>query len=333
MEYHTPDTTWAALGYHTFEAFKDKHVIKGRFHKLVPEDVTKSYRVAEYIMAHSWYHYPMYDEAMSKLGVIFEMAVKKRCLDLNIPSKKPNWKGKLINKTLNDFCNNLDKAEPGKKIFLALDWVRELRNMVLHRDKYGFSGAGINHSLAEVVNIINTIFLPEDVVASFYKEKERISGHDGLAKGKPYTVTVGDTRFLVENITWQAAIQDENGWVYLLRASHILKDFPGVLKRQTAVEPFNIALTGIIVHDRSLDATEVTAGKKVMIRIADDPNHLAAFREQVSGWESGDQFDKHLYTLHIDHHAADVETLFQYRHLCSVLPELLGDHIKDGDTE
>jgi hypothetical protein len=62
MDYHEPDNTWT-IWVDNFDDFARRWVFKGRFHQDAPKDVVKSYRVAEYIMAHSRYHYPLYDGA------------------------------------------------------------------------------------------------------------------------------------------------------------------------------------------------------------------------------------------------------------------------------
>jgi hypothetical protein len=54
---------------HSFEGTVEYHAsrnqcdIMGKFHYLVPEDVIKSLKDAEYIMVHSYYHYPVCHDA------------------------------------------------------------------------------------------------------------------------------------------------------------------------------------------------------------------------------------------------------------------------------
>ncbi|MEQ1747395.1 MAG: hypothetical protein ABMA02_18335, partial [Saprospiraceae bacterium] len=79
MSYHTPDFIWEAFGAPDFESYTHVFVVEGRFHKDVPEAVRESYTVAEHIMAHAYYHYPMYEEGLVKLLRTLEMGVRMRC--------------------------------------------------------------------------------------------------------------------------------------------------------------------------------------------------------------------------------------------------------------
>jgi len=37
----------------------------GHFHAQVPDDIQESYKTVEYLMAHAWYHWPMFDEMIA----------------------------------------------------------------------------------------------------------------------------------------------------------------------------------------------------------------------------------------------------------------------------
>lgn len=43
---------------------------------MVPEDIVKDYEIVEYIMAYTYYYYPMFEEALRKLLTMYEMALK-----------------------------------------------------------------------------------------------------------------------------------------------------------------------------------------------------------------------------------------------------------------
>ncbi|MGI8582549.1 MAG: hypothetical protein ACR2KX_10140, partial [Chitinophagaceae bacterium] len=57
MNYHIPDDRWQNFGFNNFKKYCDKEVVKGRFHPCVPKDITEAFIIAEYIMAHAYYHY------------------------------------------------------------------------------------------------------------------------------------------------------------------------------------------------------------------------------------------------------------------------------------
>jgi len=84
MEFHEPDSRWAGFGCSSYEHYLDRYLIRGKFHNKVPNAVTDAYITIEYLMAHAYYFYPMYDEALSKLLRTMEMAVKLRCKEIGI---------------------------------------------------------------------------------------------------------------------------------------------------------------------------------------------------------------------------------------------------------
>ncbi len=76
--YYKAETLWKNFGAQTREEYVSKFVIQGHFIPSVPEDVLNAYETAEYLMAHAWYYWPMYDEALKKLTGILEIAVKQK---------------------------------------------------------------------------------------------------------------------------------------------------------------------------------------------------------------------------------------------------------------
>src|SRR4051812_32380391 len=112
LPYHKPDSIWEIFGGATFPEYCEKYVTKGEFHPNVPEDIVNSYKVVEYIMAHSYYHYPMYDEAITKILLVFEMAIKQRCSQLGIELKTDKNKYHNLQYLINQLC----KKESTKNI-------------------------------------------------------------------------------------------------------------------------------------------------------------------------------------------------------------------------
>ena len=119
MEYHVPDNRWQIFGMDNFANYVEKAVVKGQFHPSVPADIVEAYKMAEYMMAHAYYHYPLYHEALSKVLRIIEMAVKFRCQQIKInltqiaKRKGKQEEGKRVLKHLMD---DIAKAEPVKKL-------------------------------------------------------------------------------------------------------------------------------------------------------------------------------------------------------------------------
>jgi len=49
----------------TSAEFAQHWIVMGHFHAQVPDDIQESYKTVEYLMAHAWYHWPMFDEMIA----------------------------------------------------------------------------------------------------------------------------------------------------------------------------------------------------------------------------------------------------------------------------
>jgi len=160
--YYQPDPTWESFGVTNHQLFIEKFVVPAHFHAAVPEDVKKEYEVAEHMMALSYYHYPMYDSAFHKLLGIFEMAVKLRCKELDIPIERRSSTGKTNLVALNDLIKKLTVSElyPGMEGLMY--WSKEFRNYFSHPNQYQLMGQLCHRGMITIVNIINQLFIPVD---------------------------------------------------------------------------------------------------------------------------------------------------------------------------
>jgi hypothetical protein len=161
MVYHTPDETWKVFGFHTYESYIQHYLIKGNFHNKVPQDILDAYTTVEYLIAHAYYYYPMYDEAFSKSLRIIEMAIKIRCAELKIElmhEVKVKGKPKIIKKDLKRLIHDLSKKEKGKDFDNSLNGLRELRNSNMHPDMNAFMGGMSRSVMIACVDTINLIF-------------------------------------------------------------------------------------------------------------------------------------------------------------------------------
>jgi len=154
--YYQPDTRWPFFGAPTREEFEARYVFPPRFHAGVPEDVVKSYTTASHLMAAAWYHYPIYDEALSKLLLLLEMAIKLRCQQLGLPAGP--------NRTLQRLITTLEEAEPAKDLGWWLQVLRQLRNGVAHPERHSFGGAMFRPAMLRMVNTLNQLFEEEAAV-------------------------------------------------------------------------------------------------------------------------------------------------------------------------
>ncbi len=211
MEFHTPDPIWETFGYDSYEKYIEKELVRGAFHPNVPEDIVNSYRVYEHLVAHAYYCYPAADEAISKLLLIGEMAIKLRCKELGIPLKdKKDYDVKL-----DTLIKSLTSKEPDKEISELMNWARRNRNNVVHPDQYSY-GLSMVLNPKLVVSMLNCLFLSNDII------KEQII-HEIEIKNRINKELIGcmvTTNKLGKLITWRVnivkAIRENKNWSYAI---------------------------------------------------------------------------------------------------------------------
>jgi hypothetical protein len=177
MEWYEPVDIWDMFGINSREEFVTRHVVEGKFHKDVPEDISESFVTVSYLLAHSYYHLPMFDEAFSKALLIMEMAVKLKAKQLNIDLKLPaNKKGivydKKLSKIIDEICLNDELA------FLKPDFdrARNLRNHKMHPDRHSFAGtlSFADSNIRLFGNIINLLFLKKETLNDLHKSIDKM---------------------------------------------------------------------------------------------------------------------------------------------------------------
>ena len=162
MKWYQPDERWQMWGIKTKEEFVDKFVVPGKFHDKVPKDVVEAFETVTYLMAHAYFYYSIYDEAMSKALLIMEMSIKLKAEELGITLKlPPNKNGKVYDKKLFKIIEEVCRKEHLQ--FLKPEFLRakKMRNTRMHPTKHTIYGAmGFTNGNAMLfVNVINKLFL------------------------------------------------------------------------------------------------------------------------------------------------------------------------------
>ncbi|MBD2769372.1 hypothetical protein IC235_15900 [Hymenobacter sp. BT664] len=156
-DWYEPDSTWRLLGFDTRESYVAHMVAPAQFHPEVHEDVVKSYRTVEHLMALAWYHYPMYDEAIKKLTSMVEMAVKLRCQQKGIPiaEGQNDSKNRPLARLIDELCTQLQSAELKQRLHA----VRGIRNRQAHPEHHSFGGIAMSIAVEPLVYTLNLLFL------------------------------------------------------------------------------------------------------------------------------------------------------------------------------
>jgi hypothetical protein len=296
MEYHQKDDRWELFGITEFDTYCQSLVVKGLFHSKVPIDVPESFVLCEYMMAHAWYHYPLYDEALSKLLRIIEMAVKFRCKELNISldSIQINRRtGRPYPKRFADLINDIDQNEPAKKLKEALDRFRSLRNLFMHPEQHSYSGAAGKKAIIFGVNILNILFLPEDTFLEIENEAKRIKDFGSYVNNDLYVMNHNHERILIEDINIMGAMPHENGWQYLLIANPVL-DLPES-EEFTYPVPIIADVHSIEFRDQNLIMTVTETNNTISFEKTEHPDNLAKHQVFLNRKETIDETNRLMY--------------------------------------
>ncbi|TXE06111.1 HEPN domain-containing protein [Seonamhaeicola algicola] len=155
---YTPDSTWEVFSIKSKNDFHNQFLIKKNVHSDVPEKIVKEMAIAEQLQSLSYFHYPVYGDAFSRLTRIFEMAVKSKAVELNVEIK---------NKSLFNLIKIISNGH--SEIYKQrLDWGRKMRNMNAHPNAGTLYGSMLKLPLIRLTNIINDIFRDND----FFKNED-----------------------------------------------------------------------------------------------------------------------------------------------------------------
>ncbi|MBD2770543.1 hypothetical protein IC235_21880 [Hymenobacter sp. BT664] len=165
-DWYRPDAIWEYFGIKAREDYVQQYVFEARFHAGVPEDILRAYATASQLMAQAWHHYPLYDESITKLLFLVEMAVKLRCAQVGITLSTTNATGRPRAKHLQKLIEELAQLEPHKagQFQNPLDHARTLRNLVAHPGHYSHAGTMLRHHVQPLVNLLNLLSLDEAAV-------------------------------------------------------------------------------------------------------------------------------------------------------------------------
>ena len=154
LNYFEPDPIFAFYQIHSEEEYLNQYLVKADFGTEITEDLKNSYKTAEYLMAHAYFHWPIYDEALWKVLGIYKMAIKFRCKELGIELKKSNQKEKRLVDLQKELMNSLQVEE----FQFAFDWIRNLRNGLAHPEIHSYGGPSYKMHIEMILMFIKKIF-------------------------------------------------------------------------------------------------------------------------------------------------------------------------------
>ncbi len=299
--YTTADTTWSLFSTtQTREDYVQHMVIPGRFHPQVPLDVTASYVTVEYLMAHAWYHYPMYDEALKKLLGIFEMAIKLRCDQLGISLKQSNKSGAPTDKDKNlaNLIKEYEQKEPAKKLKGWLNHTRELRNIFSHPKQHSFAGGTFRQHIIVGVNLLNLIFEDPSVATTAQHLQQQFEQNNGdLQQDGLFILEHTGQRFLVTGMQLTSVFSTPSGWVYYCVFKPVLQQAFQSLSNHRYPPPLIVALQNPVRTGDTLEGTDLKTQTAVRVGPNNRPENIQALQQHQSEWAQLDELDQASYEL------------------------------------
>lgn len=254
MEWFEPEKSWDLFGINSRDEFVKEYVVEGRFHERVPEDITKSFITVSYLLAHSYYHFPMFDEAMSKMLLIMEMAIKLKAETLNIPLKKGK-RDKRLAEIINEVFENKEM------VFLKPDFdrAREFRNMKMHPKKHQFMGVmGFTNDNARLfVNIINLLFLDTKDLEKIISKTDQLHNDLKPFQNGLHVLQFQGQKILIDGFHTFKYREFENNKMLLIYVNPIIKSVHEQFLKRKYPEPLIIAFSEFIIKEDSIEGLDL----------------------------------------------------------------------------
>lgn len=278
MGFHEPDPRWDAFGCPTFESYLNAYLLRSKFHKNVPKQITESYITIEHLIAHAYYFYPMYDEAISKLLRTMEMAVKIKCQQLNISTiveKKKNKNGceqivkydRAFKELIDDVC----KAEPKKNLSGSMHRIRELRNMNMHPEQNSYAGGIGMPSVYSCILLLNMLFAEEAVFSTIRNTLEAFHKQILPLKDRALSFHYGTEKILIYDFDVLDSIVIDGKPRFFLCARPVLEITEEIEneKKVTGIQPICIWVDDLEISKKSAQGVEVNNKIRFKINIID----------------------------------------------------------------
>jgi len=296
--YFQPSDIWDVYGVKSRNEYVEKFVIKGNFHKHVPDHIIKSYETAEYLMAHAYYHWPMYDEALKKILGIYEMAIKLKCQLLGIEIEVKANDNKTKKKDLAILIDQLiSKKGYPNELKLKLQGIRELRNMLAHPSGHSFMGAMNIGAIIRTVNIINQLFLEENWYTLQQQEFNNIIRNNVLElKDGLFILTYNNQHILVYNPQPVTIMKVKTDLVHCWSFNRLIDDIKD-LSYNKIPQPIIFFFKETKIKNGSLVAVDFNTNERLEIIKTVKPVNLEKYQNHIKAFSSLKEKDKRVFEM------------------------------------
>ncbi|WP_289044080.1 hypothetical protein [uncultured Olleya sp.] len=277
MDWYEPDTRWN-LYTTSREDFVNKFVVEGKFHNNVPQDIVNSFKTATYLLAHSYYHWPMIDEAMSKVLLILEMTIKLKAKQLDIPLEKKTKNNRTIKKRLVDIIDAVFKKEDLQFLKADFNRARNLRNIKMHPERLFYMGAmGFTDANARLfVNTINLLFLDTKKLKALQSKIECIEANLQPFKTGLQVLEFQNKKILIDGFYMFKYREFNTNKLLMLYLNPLTTKVQEQFVEHKYTEPLVLTFTDFEIKEDSIEGVDLD-GKPIKIYTNDKEQNLKTY--------------------------------------------------------
>ncbi|MDO6605697.1 hypothetical protein [Arenibacter palladensis] len=278
LPWYQPDSRWEIWGIDSKETFVVKFVVPGKFHSKVPRDIVAAFETVTYLMAHAYFYYPTYDEAMSKALLIMEMAIKLKAQELNIELKTPpNRKGDVYDKKLYKIIEEVCENEHLKFLEADFNRAKNLRNAKMHPKKHTIMGAMgfTNGNTMLFVNVINKLFLDKEELTYIDKTETRLKEKIENFRDGRYIVEYNNLKILAWKIYDLKYVRYKDQDLFMVYIGTVSKDLKKDIETYNYI-PLVVPMSIFKMDDFGFSGIDVY-GEPITFMENQDPNIIEKF--------------------------------------------------------
>ncbi|WP_430934013.1 hypothetical protein [Saccharicrinis sp. 156] len=293
--YYQSDTRWELYNIKDKEDYCSKMLVKGRFHDQVPDDIKDAWKTVEYLLAHSFYHWQMYDEGFKKALLIIEMAVKLRAKELGMSLKtEPNKKGKVFDHKLVNIINKVFVGEHYLFLKNDIDRARKLRNHQVHSDSNTYMGGmgNIKSNLMLAVNVLNTIFQSNEHQIALYQKSIDIADSLRGFKNELLVLEYSKPSILIDQVL-DFKLMNNKLYLFLNPLRNNIKE---ILAHHYSLYPETICLSEYEINSKEIRGIS-EEGCQVRIYKTSKAGNLSTHQAYLSHIENSDRSDWEICVL------------------------------------
>lgn len=289
-----PDERWAFFGCNSLEEYLAAYLVKGNFGVGVPLEVKEAFTTVEYLLAHAYYHWPMYDEGFNKALRILELAVKLKAKQSGIEHKENAPLKQLIDKILPHEQHQWLKTE--------LQRARNIRNRQMHPKSNSYMGGtcALTKNIKQIVCIINSLFFDESTFIAHNCIIGSLSGFFSELNRKPMVLKVGSSGYVIKKVLAFKVVNS----ALIVALQPVLVNAKDMLTSHCFPKPLVVTLWGWDANTENLLKGKDESNNRITIGHTSISQNITVYNEFEAALKEADKSDRELYEQDIMYEAS-----------------------------